>query len=115
MGCDAADPNCSVGFRYRVLQEKEEHQASEFPHADLLQLCRGVLGKPFPAFPVLCRMSGSFVQVTVHPWFWLGWCWYMIIAQEYSSLSWFISLILDTRNESFSPPQLDDLLSYLIQ
>lgn len=42
LACDTTDPNRSVGFRYSVLQEKEEHQDSEFPLADLLQLCRGV-------------------------------------------------------------------------
>uniref|UniRef100_A0A8D2QBQ6 Cytochrome b5 heme-binding domain-containing protein n=1 Tax=Zonotrichia albicollis TaxID=44394 RepID=A0A8D2QBQ6_ZONAL len=35
LGCDSPDPHGSVGFRYSVLQEKEEHQAPEFPPAAL--------------------------------------------------------------------------------
>lgn len=33
--------------------------------------------------PALGRVCGSLLQVAAHPW-----CWHMIIAQEYSSLSW---------------------------
>lgn len=66
----------------------------------------------FPASqPALCRMRGSFLQVAARPWFWLGGCWHRIIAQEYSSLSRFISLTLSTRNESFTLPQPGDLFS----
>lgn len=52
LGCDTTDPNRSLGFRYSVLQEKEEHQDSEFPLADLLQLCRGVFGKAVPSLTI---------------------------------------------------------------
>lgn len=115
LSCDSPDPNGSAGFRYSVLQEKKEHQGSEFPHADCPSLAEVFL-ETF-SLPYTSAVQDVWVipPGDAHPWFCLGWCWHMVIAQENSSLSCFISLTLSTRDESFTPPQCGVLISPLTQ